>query len=750
MATGAAAQAAAQAERRLIDGALRTINDHPRKKRRRAQENKDGLRLNEEENVWRPPERPSVIQPDSFVLRLLAHWIRDPLCRRVASSELRLPSTRFLDLLSSSSSSSSESPSTPSLLSSWPKIEKRFPRVEDKDFVNFETLKSFVAESTPTTTKSRVDLDDGDSIELVHKSIGAAIEVRKKSRERSKSLDSSEAATSFDTLPESFDYNLRDEDIYPPPRPALGPINLIMPLIPTTSTTAPRQREEETIQCRGCPEDNSFCVSCGKTEDESKGSCCEWRSEATSQMELSFRTESVLEDRKSLSKDVEKAADDATKWMVETFKRRLEDRKRRASLSSSSSSSSASSSPLSSSTCDESVGLKKRNPYCAVPLDVFFAEQRQQSRDGRRDSLSFEESVLKLAYVEDIMASKKRGDSMTMGGIFGSTSSESVAGNPFLCGGKIVRLSLDDDDGEKMGTGFGGGGSTSSSADFLVTPRFDLTLEEYLQQMNESSVDGRLLLFLQSLEAVAGLHRHGLSHGSLKANNFFLDLHKDGNHRLLLSDFSKAEALTEDARKSDSWHLGRLGLRLFESDVDDAEMRDCFDTSADLDSSVDDLPVLGADAPLEMDILVHLLMSNDPATRITPSIAANMLHLYFWRNEFRSILPESSAILSSASSSSNSSSSATFLPGFSSANFEAAKTSLAPDSASKSSLKESERDSNRTEGDVKGDLKRCLFHRANFEDVLHADEMWQKSKMDLNKFAVTKDDAHLSLFVDRR
>ena len=143
-------------------------------------------------------------------------------------------------------------------------------------------------------------------------------------------------------------------------------------------------------------------------------------------------------------------------------------------------------------------------------------------------------------------------------------------------------------------------------------------------------------------------------------------------------------------------------------------------------------------------------VSNDPATRITPSIAANMLHLYFWRNEFRSILPESSTTLSSASSYSNSSLSATFLPGFSGANFEAAKTSLARDSASKSSLKESERDSNRTDGDVKGDLKRCLFHRANFEDVLHADEMWQKSKMDLNKFAVTKDDAHLSLFVDRR
>ena len=143
-------------------------------------------------------------------------------------------------------------------------------------------------------------------------------------------------------------------------------------------------------------------------------------------------------------------------------------------------------------------------------------------------------------------------------------------------------------------------------------------------------------------------------------------------------------------------------------------------------------------------------VSNDPATRITPSIAANMLHLYFWRNEFRSILPDSVATFSSSSSSSNSSSSATFLPGFSSANFEAAKTSLARDSTSKSSIKQSERDSNQSDFDVRSDLKRCLFRRANFEDVLHADEMWQKSKMDLNKFAVTKDDAHLSLFVDRR
>ena len=55
-----------------------------------------------------------------------------------------------------------------------------------------------------------------------------------------------------------------------------------------------------------------------------------------------------------------------------------------------------------------------------------------------------------------------------------------------------------------------------------------------------------------------------------------------------------------------------------------------------------------------------------------------------------------------------------------------------------------------TRDDVKLDLKRCLFERANFEDVLHADEMWKKSRLDLAKFAVTKDEEYLSLFVGPR
>ena len=60
--------------------------------------------------------------------------------------------------------------------------------------------------------------------------------------------------------------------------------------------------------------------------------------------------------------------------------------------------------------------------------------------------------------------------------------------------------------------------------------------------------------------------------------------------------------LTEEKRKSDALQLGRLGLCLFDDDGDE----DC--GAAGKDSSVDAIPVLGGDAPLEMDILVHLLL----------------------------------------------------------------------------------------------------------------------------------------------
>ena len=85
-----------------------------------------------------------------------ANWIRDPLCRRVTAS--RLPSTRPPPLL---------------------ETEKRFPRTEEEVFANFETLKSFVGEKS-AKKGSKIVLVDGDRIEIAHKSLGDAFEIRKK------------------------------------------------------------------------------------------------------------------------------------------------------------------------------------------------------------------------------------------------------------------------------------------------------------------------------------------------------------------------------------------------------------------------------------------------------------------------------------------------------------------------------------------------------------------------------------------
>ena len=71
-----------------------------------------------------------------------------------------------------------------------------------------------------------------------------------------------------------------------------------------------------------------------------------------------------------------------------------------------------------------------------------------------------------------------------------------------------------------------------------------------------------MMLFLQSLEAVAGLHSRGLSHGSLAASNFFLDLHEDGGHRLLLSDFTQVSDESRPRLLCACTMLGQNGIHL--------------------------------------------------------------------------------------------------------------------------------------------------------------------------------------------
>ena len=65
--------------------------------------------------------------------------------------------------------------------------------------------------------------------------------------------------------------------------------------------------------------------------------------------------------------------------------------------------------------------------------------------------------------------------------------------------------------------------------------------------------------------------------------------------------------MTKEGRQADARQLGRLALRLFDSDLDGYGPETGGAPSPE-DLSVDDVPVLEGDVPLEMDILVHLLM----------------------------------------------------------------------------------------------------------------------------------------------
>lgn len=697
MASGATAKAWSAVERRLIDNVLRTTNDHPRKKRKRGTDQllRDATWLDAELFQHYIPRSFQNSRPDSTLVRVVSRWIRDPLCRRVVSSLLGSKSIRgtFQSEVdaspSPSTASASTPPASPPAIRSFPSIKKRFPSAEDKDFVDYEALKSYVGEMS-FSKSSKVLLVDGDRVEIVHKSLGDAFEIRISAKAEEapseESFEGEAACSSFELISESL--NHYEEAVYPPPlqHPSLGPFHLKIPApLPPPPTVPPE------VVCGQCTDEESICFSC---EESDVASACEWRSDSTSQVELSFATDSLIEDG---SGKVSKEA--ATEWMVESFKRRLEVNRH---------SSSSSGDDINFKLPIE--GKESKNPFCAVPLRVL---GRGKSLEA---SVTLRDDICRLAYVEELISLKTQ-ETLQGGGGWFRRKDPLSEWNPFLCEGKVVSLSVDD--------GLSGVGKVESSkgrdsSDFLVTPRFDMTLEEHLQQSSDCSVENRLLLFLQSLEAVAGLHTQNLAHGSVAASNFFLDLQENGRHRMLLSDFSKTGNLTEDRQKVDSWQLGRLGLRLFDNDVDD-------EGSAYLsaeDFSVDDLPALSADAPLEMDILVHLLMSNDANQRISPSIAANMLHLYFWRNDLRSAISETTQNVSPTA------------VGVSSQEFQTAKVRLGAGVENAN--------------DVKMDLRRSLFRRASFDDILHADEMWKKSRVDLAKYSLTGDERHAELFVESR
>ena len=104
----------------------------------------------------------------------------------------------------------------------------------------------------------------------------------------------------------SYDYNLKEEQVFPPIAPSLGFLHLKMP------TPVPPEATATAVSCHGCPEDDSICYSCQEERDANDDGLgyCEWRSDATSEIELSFHTESLV-DHHDCHPETRKLNDDA-------------------------------------------------------------------------------------------------------------------------------------------------------------------------------------------------------------------------------------------------------------------------------------------------------------------------------------------------------------------------------------------------------------------------------------------------------
>jgi len=134
---------------------------------------------------------------------------------------------------------------------------------------------------------------------------------------------------------------------------------------------------------------------------------------------------------------------------------------------------------------------------------------------------------------------------------------------------------------------------------FLVMPRYECNLTEYLQQ--PLSFDQRLCLFLQLTNSIGHLERFKIAHQDIKCDNVLLDFTGNSKYpRLILSDFGECFSNGKDMlcydrntiggnlmnmapevkeicfnestdqpvnySKADAWSCGKIGLSLFYQD----------------------------------------------------------------------------------------------------------------------------------------------------------------------------------------
>lgn len=202
---------------------------------------------------------------------------------------------------------------------------------------------------------------------------------------------------------------------------------------------------------------------------------------------------------------------------------------------------------------------------------------------------------------------------------------------------------------------------------YLLMKRYDYSLRNLLDT-NELNTRTKILLFTQLLEAVAHINRHGIAHRDLKSDNILIEKNDDGSPPILvLSDFGccladKTHGLqipftsfdidkggnaalmapeiinkkpgsfsVLNYAKSDLWACGAIAYEIFGMDnpfysgtgISAASLRN-------VDYREEDLPKLTNDCPYIVQQLIYNILNPNPAKRVSPDVAANVMQLFLW------------------------------------------------------------------------------------------------------------------------
>lgn len=201
---------------------------------------------------------------------------------------------------------------------------------------------------------------------------------------------------------------------------------------------------------------------------------------------------------------------------------------------------------------------------------------------------------------------------------------------------------------------------------YLLMKRYDHSLRSLLDT-TELSTRTKVLLFTQLLEAITHINRHGIAHRDLKSDNILIEINDDGSPpNLVLSDFGccladkthglqipftsfdidkggnpalmAPEIINQrpgpfsvlNYAKSDLWACGAIAYEIF-------GMKNPFysesETSAALKTTnykENDLPKLTNECPYIVQQLIYNILNPNPAKRISPDVAANVMQLFLW------------------------------------------------------------------------------------------------------------------------